>query len=231
MLAALGSAGAGYLDSTLAGTDRVGISSWSSTLLATVNSMSPHGASKRALEVVQVLGGVGHPRVQVQANHLAEQLARVTGAEPRFFPVPGFVGTSAARDALLGDPYVGRLIEAWSGLTTLLAGIGALEPSPLLASSGNRGQLTESETLQKAGAVGDVCLRYFDADGQSVITDLDERVLGITRGALLEIPRRIGIAGGQKKRAAISGAIRGGWVNILITDQLTAQALLEERAS
>lgn len=228
LLSSLGSAGAAYLESTLASRDRVGISSWSSTLLATVNSMTPHGAGRRALKIVQVIGGVGHPRVQVQANHLADQFARVTGAEPIFFPMPGLVGAPAARAALLSDPYIGELMKEWAGLTTLLVGIGALEQSPLLASSGNRVSDAEASRLSAVGAVGDVCLRYFDAQGSPVVTELDDRVLGITREALLATPRRIGIAGGRQKHKAILGAIRGGWVNILITDRVTAETLLNE---
>jgi DNA-binding transcriptional regulator LsrR (DeoR family) len=227
LLNALGSAGGEYLDSTLTGGDRVGISSWSSSLLATVNSMSPHGATRRASEIVQAIGGVGHPRVQVQANHLADQLARVTGAEPMFFPAPGIVGTAAARDALLSDRYLSELTEHWSGLTILLAGIGALEPSPLLASSGNAVDTAEAEHLRDAGAVGDVCLRFYDEEGAPVDAGLDSRVLGISRQALLAIPRRVGVAGGHRKHAAIRGAILGGWINVLITDRDTAMSLVK----
>jgi 3,4-dihydroxy 2-butanone 4-phosphate synthase / GTP cyclohydrolase II len=47
-------------------------------------------------------------------------------------------------------------------------------------------------------------------------------------GTMRRIPRRIGVAGGPAKYAAIRAAIRGGWVNVLITDQHTAQRLAEE---
>ncbi|HEU0256805.1 MAG TPA: sugar-binding domain-containing protein, partial [Microbacteriaceae bacterium] len=85
-----------------------------------------------------------------------------------------------------------------------------------------------SSTLLATGAVGDVCLRFFDADGRPTITELDERVLGIGRQTLLAVPRRIGIAGGERKHAAIRGALLGGWINILITDKQTALALLKD---
>jgi DNA-binding transcriptional regulator LsrR (DeoR family) len=226
LLAALGSVGAGYLEATLSGNERLGISSWSSTLLATVNSMSPPATQKLAKAVVQAIGGVGRPEVQVQANHLAGQLARVTGAEPKFFPAPGIVGSRAARDALMSDRYLGSLTEEWAHLTTLLAGIGTLEPSKLLASSGNAVDQTEAAALRKAHAVGDVFLRFFDEQGVLVRTDLNDRVLGIDSDMLRSVPRRIGIAGGERKRTAIRAAVLGGWVNILITDRPTAEWLL-----
>ncbi|GAA4169478.1 sugar-binding transcriptional regulator [Gryllotalpicola koreensis] len=230
LLAALGATAAAYLQDTLNEHERLGISSWSASLLATVNSMSPPATVRLASEVVQVLGGVGRPDVQVQATHLTDQLARVTGGVPKFFPAPGIVGSSAARSVLMDDRYLGSLSTEWVNLTTVLAGIGALLPSPLLASSGNAVDSSETAFLEGAGAVGDVCLRFFDERGDPVATELDDRILGISREALLGVPRRIGVAGGERKYAAIRGAVLGGWVNILVTDKDTAVKLLEEPA-
>lgn len=47
-------------------------------------------------------------------------------------------------------------------------------------------------------AVGDICMRFFDADGRHISSDLDERVLGIEAHTLNAIPRRIGVAGGAQ---------------------------------
>jgi DNA-binding transcriptional regulator LsrR (DeoR family) len=227
-LAALGSAAAQYLEATLGEHERLGISSWSSTLLATVNSMSPSATVRLADMVVQVLGGVGRPEVQVQANHLTGQLARVTGGDPAFFTAPGIVGSKAARDALMADRYLSAVVGEWSALTTLLAGVGTLEPSPLLASSGNAIDESEQAQLRASGAVGDVCLQFFDENGAKVATDLDSRVLGIASTELRAIPRRIGVAGGQRKLSAIRGAVLGGWVNILVTDLGNARRLMDD---
>jgi DNA-binding transcriptional regulator LsrR (DeoR family) len=62
-----------------------------------------------------------------------------------------------------------------------------------------------------------------------VRSPLDARVLGIAPDRLLAIPRRIGVAGGAPKLPALRAALRGGWINILITDAASAQRLAEER--
>src|ERR1700754_1034350 len=80
ILPALGAAAAIYLETTLTGGDRVGISSWSSTLLATVEAMRPR-TSRAAEEVVQVLGGVGVATAQATATRLTGRLAQLTGAD------------------------------------------------------------------------------------------------------------------------------------------------------
>jgi DNA-binding transcriptional regulator LsrR (DeoR family) len=226
IIAALGQAGAAYLETTLNANDRVGISSWSSTLLATVDSMTPR-TIRTASEIVQVIGGVGNPSVQVKATHLTDRFARVTGAVPRFFPAPGIVASEAVRNALLEDAYLSALASEWTDLSVVLAGIGSLQPSPLLKDSGNAISEVDMDALRARGAVGDVCLRFFDADGVLVDTELNNRVVGISSEDLLAVPRTVGIAGGERKFEAIRAAARGRWINVLITDLATAQRLVE----
>ena len=221
---ALASGAAAYLDSTLIGGDVIGVSSWSATLLAAVEMMRPK-RTQVAETVVQVVGGVGSPEVQMQATRLTARLAEVTGAAPVFVPSPGLVGSPALQQALLADPGVRDVQALWSRLSVSLVGIGTLEPSPLLRRSGNSLAPAEQEALEAAGAVGDVCLRYFDAAGAAISSTFDDRVIGIGRDDLMRVPRRIGVAGGHEKTDAIRAAVRGGWVNILITDLEVARAL------
>lgn len=225
VIPALGAAAAAYLSDTLTGGDKVGISSWSATLLATVEAMRPK--NKGDVEVVtQLVGGVGDPRVQVDATRLLDRFASITGARPIFLPTPGLVQDAPLRQALLQDPAVRGVQQTWKELTIALVGIGSVQPSPLLQRSGNAIDPEQQAELQNLGAVGDVCLRFFDSEGKLVKSPFNERVLGISADTLKAVPRRIGIAGGENKRAAILAAVRGHWVNTLITDLETAQALL-----
>lgn len=225
--AALGAAAAVYLESTLTGGDTVGISSWSATLLAAVESMRPSRVPV-VDTVVQVVGGVGDPRVQMQATRLIGRFAASTGAEPVFMPAPGMLGTAAARDSLAADPTVRAVMDAWDGLTMVLVGIGSLDPSPLLRESGNALAARDQEVLREAGAVGDICLRFFDEEGNALRSEVDDRVVGIGADALRRVPRRVAVAGGGRKHSAIRAALRGGWVNVLVTDLETARRLLDE---
>ncbi len=106
-------------------------------------------------------------------------------------------------------------------------GIGALEPLTLLARSGNVFSPQELEVLRAQGAVGDICLRFFDTAGRPVATPLDARVIGMRLEQLRRVPRVVGDAGGRQKLAAIRGALVGGWINVLITDRFSAAELVE----
>jgi DNA-binding transcriptional regulator LsrR (DeoR family) len=119
-------------------------------------------------------------------------------------------------------------MKSWKELDLALVGIGSLAPSPLLRQSGNALTEAEQDQLRNAGAVGDVCLRFFDVNGAAVKTSLDERVMSITPADLMQVPRRVGVAGGAIKYPAIRAALRGAWVNVLVTDLDTARALVED---
>ena len=230
VIPALGAATAQYLNATLLGGEVLGVSSWSATLLAAVEVM-PARTSSRLDRVVQIMGGHGDPSVQVEANRLTGDLAAVTGARPVFLSVPVLVSNPSLRRALMNDPSIGDVMKSWQELDLALVGIGSLEPSPLLRQSGNSLSQSEQDQLRIAGAVGDVCLRFFDADGRGVETPLNDRIMSITPADLKQVPRRVGVAGGASKYRAIRAALRGGWVNVLITDLDTARGLAEDADS
>ena len=221
----LGAAAAFYLENTLKPDEVIGISSWSATLLAMVDAMHPVSRPSGAV-VVQILGGIGRPEAEVHASRLTDRLAKLVNGTGRFLTAPGIVGSLEARDILLDDPYVAASVALFDHITLALVGIGSVQPSELLASSGNIYSEDELELLRRGGAVGDVCLRFFDAEGHPVLTPLDERVIGIPLEKLQRVERTVGIAGGQRKHAAIRGALMGRWINVLITDRFTAEFLL-----
>ncbi len=223
----LGLATASYLEASLTGGDVVGISSWSATLLAAVDAMRrmPRVAAER---VLQLVGGVGNPAAEQHAVRLTQRFAELTGAKPTFLLAPGIAPSAQARKVLLQDQYVKEAMDALDGISLALVGIGALEPSTLLQSSGNIYSERELQALADRGAVGDVCLRFFDADGKPVATQVDRRVIGVTLKQLTKADRSVGVAGGERKYQAIRGAVRGGWINVLITDVATAERLLFE---
>ncbi len=225
----LGTATARYLEASLTGGDVVGISSWSATLLAAVDAMRPlpKAGAERA---VQLFGGVGNPAAEAHAARLTQRFADLTGAQPTFLLAPGIATSVDAREALLRDRFVGEALDGLTEVTLALVGIGALEPSSLLQSSGNIFSERELAALGKQGAVGDICLRFFDAEGRHVSSDVDRRVIGVTLDQLREADRCVGIAGGERKYAAILGALKGRWINVLITDRGTAERVLGEPA-
>lgn len=223
----LGAATAYYLESSIRPNEVIGISSWSATLLALVEALHPL-PRKPGIKVVQILGGIGNPSVEAHATRLTSRMAQLVNGDAVYLPVSGVLATKEARDILAADEVAQQAIRLFDHVTTALVGIGSIEPSPLLAQSGNIFAPQELELLRQANAVGDILLRFFDQNGNLVETGLEKRVISMSLEQLSKASRAVGVAGGSRKYTAILGALRGQWINILVTDHFTARKLANE---
>ncbi len=224
IMARIGEAAAHFVEATLQPGEVIGVSSWSETILKMVENIHPMKSGK-ARQVVQTLGGMGDPTVQIHANQLTARLAKLTGAEAHLLSAPGVAQSREAKLILLGDPFVRETMELFEKVTLAIVGIGAIEPSSMLARSGNVFAPRELAAVNDAGGVGDISLRFFDDDGNTVKTPLDDRVIGMSLEELSGIDRVIALAGGQSKTRAIRGALKSGVIDLLVTDKFTAERL------
>ncbi|MDJ0685842.1 MAG: sugar-binding transcriptional regulator [Alphaproteobacteria bacterium] len=229
IMARIGEAAAHFLEATLQNEEIIGVSSWSETILKMVENIHPMKSGK-ARYVVQTLGGMGDPTVQMHANQLTARLARLTGAEARLLSTPGVAASPAAKDVLMDDPFVRETQALFPKITLAIVGIGAMQPSNMLARSGNVFSSQELAEIEEAGGVGDITLRFFNAKGGVVKTPLDERVIGMSLEELAHVDRVIALAGGSSKIGAIQAALRLGIIDILITDRFTASRLAVSEA-
>jgi len=222
----LGAAASYYVESVIKPNAVIGLSSWSSTLLALVDALHPV-PRKADIRVLQILGGVGNPSAETHANRLTSRFADLVGGTAVYLPAPGIVGSEAARQVLFDDVYVRQALEMFDQVSLALVGIGTVQPSGLLAASGNIFSDEELRLLRSNNAVGDILLRFFDNDGNALKTFLDNRVVSMSLEQLRKVDRAIGVAGGRRKFDAIRGALRGRWINILVTDHFSAERLVE----
>ena len=217
----LGIAAAGYLERSVGTTTTIGIS-WGSTLHGMVAALHSNRLPKT--KVVQIIGGLGQPEAEVHATDLCHRLARSLGSQLTLLPAPGIVSTEQARDVLLADLFIQRAMSMFDHLDIAFVGIGTPAPESLLGSILSR---TELDGLLQNGAVGDIALRFFDIHGQPVQSEINQRVIGITFAQLKRTRRVVGISGGVEKFQSVLGALRGKLINVLITDSINAEKLLQ----
>jgi DNA-binding transcriptional regulator LsrR (DeoR family) len=85
----------------------------------------------------------------------------------------------------------------------------------------------ELQDLKRAGAVSDRMGKFFDAEGQIVASDLNERTLAVNLEHLYDREVILLDAGRQKLRA-VKGLLKARFVKGLIIDGDTALSLIEE---
>ena len=221
--AALGTAGARLLSRYL---DRepkalVGIG-WGKTLSAVAEKLLRKPRPNNRF--VSVLGSLTR-HAAANPYDVIHQLASKTGAEGFIMPVPFIADVVADRTLLMGQKSVSKIVALAEQADLYMLGVGSCGPN---ASAFMSGQVTspELDALKAAGAVGDLLGRFFDLSGRMVDCEFNDRVLGLDLEALKG--RQVtAIAGGPGKLPAITGALRIGVITTLITDEDTAQGLLE----
>lgn len=223
-LSRVGRLAARYLDSILAEGDVLAIS-WGMAVHAVAVGLD--GVTARGIEVVQMLGAAGGGDSEVDGTELARRMADVFGGRCRYLSAPLVVDDEGVARALLRQRSVRETLAAASGADVAVVGIGALVPEISSLLRANYLTLEGLADLRAVGAVGDVCGHHFAVDGSMVDAELSRRLVAIDVPALRAIPRVVGVAAGIAKAEAVLGALRARLVNVLVTDDATARAVLD----
>lgn len=203
----------------------VGFTSWSTTLQAMADALEPQRRSGVG-RVVELLGDIGAPLLQHEAARSTLRLARALGAEAVFLRTPGVAPTREMAEAATLNPHVGGALELLDALDVAFVGIGPARFHGPMQAGDNSFSAEQLERARAAGAVAQLVQRFVDEVGRPVDTGLDELVVGVDLEQLHRARRRVVVAGGRSKHAAIRACVAGRWVDTLVTDAATAEHLL-----
>ncbi len=195
------------------------------SIAKTVQQLKPSRQVK--MTVVQIIGALGTHNPLIDGPDLVRNLAEAYGAQYRYMHAPLLVEDVRTRDLLLQEPSVQETLSLARRADVAILGVGALDS----ASSGSiwTGFLNEKDIvwLRNQGGVGHMCAQHYDINGQLLDVELNRRAIGIGLEALRSIETVIAIAGSEEKARAILGAIRGQYIDVLITDDQAAVKILE----
>lgn len=223
MLKDLGLLGAQVFQAELKPDAVIGIS-WGSALYQMIQAIQP--ARLPNVEVVQMIGASGAESIATDGPILAQLLTNRLGARCFYLHAPLIVESETGRAALLKEQSIRSTLNRIERVDLALVGIGTTDPARYSLLRAGYVNPDELEQIQAAGAVGDVCAQHFNQNGEWLNIDINRRGIGVRLDTLQRIPTVIGIAGGSEKTAAILGALRGQYVNVLITDDETARQVL-----
>lgn len=190
----------------------------------TVSSMLGYLAKEHEdpINVVSMTGGVSYYLPSVSSTAYAMHLFLI--------PSPLIVSSSEVRDALLGEKSIQEIYAMTEHADMSVVGIGAaVEGATVL----RNGIIRESELaiLKMQGSVGDVLNHFYDSEGNPITTEIENRTISTDIEKLRTLKNVVGVAGGSEKVAAIKAVLRGGYLNVLVTDSKTAEELLLSSAS
>ncbi len=168
----------------------------------------------------QAAGGQDEPEAWYQTNEITRMVAAGVGGRPVFLHAPALPGGADLHDQLLAEPSIEAVLGLWTTARCALLGVGA-PPSTRVSLPG-----FAAGTAWLSQAVGDICSRFYDADGVPLAFPGSERLIATGLNALRAIPVTVALATGVHKVPSIRAGARAGWFTHLVTDVPTASALL-----
>lgn len=176
--------------------------------------------SAQQIRLVTLSGGVGPYMTGIGQLNAACPVSII--------PAPLRASSAEIARTLKNENSVQDVLLAAQAADAAIVGIGAINQKDE-ATIIRSGYITKGEQLMigRKGAVGDILGYFFDGEGQ-VIPDMKihDELIGLTLNTLKTIPTVIGVAGDVNKAEAIAAAMKGGYINALVTDQETAAAIV-----
>jgi len=224
ILVGLGQLVAEYFNEIVRDNMVIGIS-WGSALQHMINALKPR--EMKGMVVIQLIGATGLENNLADGPLLAQKLTNRLNATCLHLHSPLVVENKMVRDALLQERSIKETLTRAGDADIALVGIGTIHPD--LYSLKIAGYITEEERqkMEEAGVAGDICGQHYSADGKRLDIEINDRTVAIDLETLRKIKTVVAVAGDIRKGDAILGALRGKFVNVLVTDSKTARYLLD----
>lgn len=215
---AIGAATGAFLSGFMRPETRIGVG-WGRTLHGSLDYVE----GGQADTVVSLLGGVSAVE-RYNPAEFAWAFARMFKARCFLIAAPAIVDDSDTKRRLIERCGIGDTFAMTQALDAVLLSVGGATGltgrGPDAIAPGIRAELAE------AGAVGNVLYNFFDASGRIVDHPLNRMVMSPPIATLARAPERIIASGGVEKIAALRGVMALIKPTVLITDEVTAEALV-----
>ncbi len=181
---------------------------------------------------VPIVGGISQGAsdgMDVQGNEIARKFTDKFGGKYIQFLSPAMFSDKRILDTFLQEKAVNFIFDEFKKIDVAVVGIGVPKGDDHTLIKAGYASSQELKALAAEGAVGDITLQFFDKNGcTDNFRHFNERVAAISMDVFKEIPLRIAIASSAKKAEAVKGAVKGGLINILITNVECAKKLISD---
>lgn len=217
----LGIAGVEYLEGILKEGDLIGVT-WGRTLSEVAKNLKTN--EELNISAVQLVGGANVTYTSLKPDVITSTFAKKLGGQSHILYAPALVENKATKEAMMSDLSLKPTFDNMEKCNIMLVGIGELKEKTVYFN----GEIDKvyKEHLISRSCIGDIGFRWFDRDGNIVDHEYDDNTIGYNILKRETDALVIGIAGGEEKREAILGALRGKFLDVLVTDSKTAEALI-----
>jgi lsr operon transcriptional repressor len=220
--ARLGLGGAQFMSTHLRPGGTLGVG-WGETVARVI--AATNFAAVGPVRMVTLTGGVD-AYLQAFLSSKGEGGSEGDATSAAVIPTPIVASTPELAAALKAEPAIHQVLEQACSVEQAIVGVGTPTADATIVQMGYL-EADDVRMLRDRDVVGDILGQFFDARGNVVKLPIHDRRIGIELSDLTKIPKVVGVAGGLHKAEAILGALRGGFLDVLVTNELAALRLLE----
>lgn len=220
---AVAKAGADFLKRIAKDGDNIGFA-WGSTIAYLSDEL--RNCRPTSINVVPLVGGPGNIVSDYHVNSIISKVAKAFNCKAHYLYAPAITEKKETKEAIINDSNFSSILKLWDRVNIAVLGIGSPTKSSNMIWMG----FFENEDftyLEKENVVGDICSRFYDINGRLIESDINDRTIAVELEKLRDMEYSIGIAESLEKVPAILGALRGRFINTLITTEQTAKLLLD----
>ena len=198
--------------------------SWGTTLAEVAKALNH--PSYLNIDIVPLLGGIDITGRDIHSNEIARQASEAFKGKYYVLNAPVFVSNLQIKEAFEKEKSIKAVIDKAKSADIAVVGIGSPKQSSTMIKRGYF-SFKEFAKLTDKGVVGDICTNFYDIQGNILNLSLHNKMIGLGLKELKHIPIVIGVACCEAKKKAILGALRGGHINIIVTNKKVAEYLIE----
>jgi deoxyribonucleoside regulator len=178
------------------------------------------------LTIVQAMGNIDASVGPYDALELGRIIANRWRGTFLTLNLPALLPNARTRKSFLALAPIQQVVGRLQNVRIALVGVGTLDNSVFVERDALHGD--DIEQLKKAGAVGEICGRFYNRSGKECNTPYRDRVVSIELEDLKKADEVVAIVVGSDRTEAIRSALRGGLIKSLVMDQAGAIALLKD---
>ena len=221
---AVARAGADFISRRIRSDMKISIS-WGDT----INNMAgrlPYDSSVKNIEVITLLGGAATTNARVQPGMVAGKLLEHYSGRGYVINAPFFCRDELSCRSFRAEQNFIDISAKWQESDLFIVGVGE-KPSNDESYWAHTGCSPEMlEYIIQSEAAGDICGSYFDENGAKCCDEFENHRIGIDINEFRGRKNVVVMAGGERKLQAIKAALKGKFMDILVTDCYTARSLL-----
>ena len=221
------SAAAYYLEKHLKKNSTIAVG-WGTTVRLIPNYI--HQMESMGLLFSPIIGGHGQSELDMHATTIASNFAKKSSGKSLSLIAPALVKTGEEKQILIRDEQIKNVIDYTAKAQYAVFSLGnPLVPESSISKSGYISE-EDLNQLEKEEVICDVVSTVFlNGKSKECCSNITDRCIGITGKQLKSIANKICIVESDEKKESVKAALEGGYIDVLIADQIIAGYLNDSK--